>query len=120
MSSEVIPKGWLQVNIIFRVENFSKLKVAVTSEPHYLQDHEGKIFRNLAWTILVAPHLYPGTALENPALGFAFYVKSWKVGEAPESEVSPLKITKTCDFNSEFREIFIFQSNQLLYYFLEV
>ena len=94
MSSEVIPKGWLQVNIIFRVENFSKLKVAVTSEPHYMQDHEGKLFRNLAWTILVAPHLYPGTALENPAL--VFYVKSCIVGEAPESEVSPLKITKKC------------------------
>ena len=93
MSSEVIPKGWLQVNIIFRVENFSKLKVAATSEPHYLQDHEGKLFRNLAWKILVAPH---GTALENPAL--VFYVKSCIVGEAPESEVSPLKITKKCDF----------------------
>ena len=96
MSSEVIPKGWLQVNIIFRVENFSKLKVAATSEPHYLQDHEGKLFRNLAWKILVAPNLYPGTALENPAL--VFYVKSCIVGEAPESEVSPLKITKKCDF----------------------
>ena len=98
MSSEVIPKGWLQVNIIFRVENFSKLKVTATSEPHYLQDHEGKLFRNLAWKILVAPspHLYPGTALENPAL--VFYVKSCIVGEAPESEVSPLKITKKCDF----------------------
>ena len=97
MSSEVIPKGWLQVNIIFRVENFSKLKVAATSEPHYLQDHEGKLFRNLAWKILVAPHLQgPGIALENPAL--VFYVKSCIVGEAPESEVSPLKITKKCDF----------------------
>ena len=97
MSSEVIPKGWLQVHIIFRVENFSKLKVAATSEPHYLQDHEGKLFRNLAWKILVAPGVAPhGTALENPAL--VFYVKSCIVGEAPESEVSPLKITKKCDF----------------------
>ena len=93
MSSEVIPKGWLQVNIIFRVENFSKLKVAATSEPHYLQDHEGKLFRNLAWKIQVAPTRYPD---------LVFFVQSCKVDVAqspqPESEVSPLKITKKCDF----------------------
>ena len=86
MSSEVIPKGWLQVNIIFRVENFSKLKVVATSELHYLQDHEGKLFRNLGWQILVTPRYTEYTELDNPAL--VFFVQSCNFGEAPESEVS--------------------------------
>ena len=53
--SHWIPKGWLKVNIKFTVENFSDLKNSAISEPKYLQNHDGKIFRNLPWQIKVRP-----------------------------------------------------------------